>query len=141
MFPLKDIQQIRVVESIRIGSVGAKISSGAGSGAVSPAIPKIAERLKIFEPIILLNAISLRRCSTLAKTAIISGKDVPTAIMVNPMTVWLRPRARARFTPPSTNRSAPMIRPMTPPIQYKLARQTVRGLSLSLPILSDGLQR
>ena len=47
MFPLKDIQQIRVVESIRIGSVGAKISSGVGSGAVSPAIPKIAERLKI----------------------------------------------------------------------------------------------
>ena len=79
IFPLKEIQQIRVVDSIKIGRVNPKISSGAGSGAVSPAIPKIAERLKIFEPIILLNAISLRRCTILAKTAIISGKDVPIA--------------------------------------------------------------
>jgi len=58
IFPLKEIQQIRVVDSIKIGRVNPKISSGAGSGAVSTATPKMAERFKIIETKILHNAIT-----------------------------------------------------------------------------------
>ena len=132
IFPLKEIQQIRVVDINSNGTVGIKISSGAGSGAVSPAIPKIADRLKIFDPIILLNAISLRLCRTLASTAMISGSDVPTAIMVSPITVGLRPSTRARLTPPSTKRFAPIIRLITPPIQNSPARPSRSVASDSL---------
>ena len=62
-----------------------------GRGVMMPVRPRMMPRLKIFDPMILPSATSLRFCITLATTATISGNEVPMAIIDSPMTASLNP--------------------------------------------------
>ena len=72
-------------------------------GIMLPAIPTQANVLKILEPIIFPN---VRSCSFFLAETIddaSSGREVPTATTVRPITSSLTPKLAAIFTAPQTN--------------------------------------
>lgn len=69
--------------------------------------PKTHKMLKIFEPIIFPIDISISFFIAAATDAANSGRLVPSATIVNPITLSLTPIAWAREVAPSTRISAP----------------------------------
>src|SRR5690554_4980833 len=84
-------------------------------GATTLASPRTIVRLKILLPTILPTAISRSPRIAAMTEVTTSGSDVPTAIIVNPITNSLTPRYWAKDTAlstsqrePSTNRASPL---------------------------------
>jgi hypothetical protein len=75
-------------------------------GAIKPGIASTANKLKMFEPMILPKAKSSSPLSTPAMLAANSGKLVPIAIIVSPITKSLIPKCFAITTAESTRKCA-----------------------------------
>ena len=88
--------------------------------------PSTASTLKRLEPIKLLSAISCspRRAATMEVTS--SGKLVPMAMMVRPMTRSETPIDFAMVTAPFTRNSAPIHNPTIPATTYAMPRPQAR---------------
>ena len=71
------------------------ICEGIARGCTIDAVPRIAATLKMLEPITLPTAISASERSTATSDVANSGRDVPTATTVRPMTTWEMPSAPA----------------------------------------------
>ena len=72
-------------------------------GAIVEAIPTTSSVLKRFDPMMLPNARSFSPLRAAAIELASSGRDVPTATMVRPISKSLTPRARAISTAPHTS--------------------------------------
>jgi hypothetical protein len=84
--------------------------------------PRIQKILKIFEPTIFHTAISFCHFRAAMIDVANSGKDVPTATMVKPITISDIPKDRAIVTAPSTNIFPQKKRPTRPPIMKTIER-------------------
>ena len=106
-----------MVAKINIGIPIKSISFGTSSSLTNLVIPNPAAILNILEPMILPRAISTLRLNKLATAAAISGKDVPNAMMVRPITVFEIERLIASSIALLIIISAPKIKPTMPPKQ------------------------
>lgn len=77
--------------------------------------PSIQKILKIFDPTIFHTAISLCHFRAAMTDVANSGKDVPIATIVKPITISDIPKDRAIVTAQSTNIFPPKKRPTRPP--------------------------
>ena len=74
------------VSANRIGIINWPDRSEAGREPLKPAVPRTRVKLNRFDPTTLPSAMSCRLCCRLASKEMISGRDVPTATIVKPMT-------------------------------------------------------
>ena len=81
------------------------------TAAVTPSIPS---KLKMFDPIMLAIATSVRFRNAATSDVASSGAPVPPATMVSPMTRSLMPAKRANRTAPSTRKLPPATSAPTP---------------------------
>ncbi len=86
-----------------------------GSGAIILDIPKMIKIFMIFDPITLLNAISLFHFLAAMIEVASSGALVPTATIVSPIIVSDSPKLVATVTAPSTRSLPPIRRANIPP--------------------------
>src|SRR6187551_1148975 len=90
--------------------------ANSGIGDTNPEIPNTHKILKILLPTTLPTAIS-RSPLTVATTEVTtSGKEVPAATIVKPITASLTPHAVASSTALCTNQRAPNTNNVNPPI-------------------------
>ncbi len=90
-------------------------ATGIPSGASSAVKPSTASKLKILLPTALPTAMSRSPRAPATADVASSGNDVPIAMMVSPMTSWLRPKASAMAVAPWTSHSEPLTRRYRPP--------------------------
>lgn len=105
--------------------------------AVQPSTKKI---LKILDPITLPRHIS--ECPLVAATIDVanSGRDVPAASIVSPISPSDHPMARAIADALSTNHCPPSIRQARPPnVTSKARHRGIGGLALLSSRLAEGL--
>lgn len=100
-------------------------------GWMRPGKQKTASKLKAFEPMILPIAKSGSFLSTLATEAASSGKLVPMATMVKPITKSLMPNATAILTAAQTSSFELAISPIKPARKNKKAFKLGRSAGIS----------
>ena len=90
-------------------------------GKIVADAPIIRKILKIFEPTTLPTAISLSPFLAAITDVTNSGRDVPHATIVRPISASLRPKNLAISFAPSTDKSPPKTMPASPiPINNKI---------------------
>lgn len=77
--------------------------------------PNTRKILKMLLPITLPSAIAVFPLRAAVTDVASSGREVPIATIVRPITASLTPMAEAIPDAPSTNKSPPKIRPASPP--------------------------
>lgn len=97
-------------------------AKGSSRGKSKLETPKIPSMLKIFEPIKLPNSMSVCRLKTAMSELASSGRLVPTAMRVKPITLSGTPKARASVLAPSTSACAPKTSNTRPAIIPKMLR-------------------
>ena len=100
-----------------------RIALSIGIGFIKAQIPRTAKRLKIFEPVTLLSAISLEPLIAAEVLTASSGALVPIATMVNPIITPGTLKVRASEELPSTKKSAPFISVANPTARNKMFRK------------------
>lgn len=106
-------------------------ANGSSRGVTKLDMPKIPSRLKMFEPIRLPKTMSVCRLKTAMSELASSGKLVPTAIRVKPMTRSGIPKARATVLAPSTSACAPKTSKIRPAIMPIILNQSGLGFMVS----------
>ena len=107
-----------------------KISCGESSGVIRDVIPKTKRILNIFDPTIFPTEIALSFLKAAIAEVANSGKDVPKATTLIPITISEIPKYRAKNIAPSTNKLAPNARAIIPPKIYKIVLTNERSIWL-----------
>ncbi|OHE88173.1 MAG: hypothetical protein A2579_09900 [Lysobacterales bacterium RIFOXYD1_FULL_69_11] len=93
------------------------------SGAIAAVAPSTNNRLNTLLPTMLPTAMSRSPRTTASTLVAISGKEVPMATTVRPMTSSLTPMAVAMLTAPSTSHCEPSTRTASPATSTSRCRQ------------------
>ena len=106
----------RVIALIMIRKAMSIIFSRANpTGLIAAATPSTKRILKILEPMTLPSAISTSSFLEATMEVTSSGRLVPMAMIVSPISVWLSPRLDAIEDAPSTTKSPPYLIAIIPP--------------------------
>ena len=106
------------------------------SGVISAPVPNIKNEFTMHEPIRFPIAKPPSALTTAITAVIISGKAVPIATIVNPITLWLNPKIFASSLASSTTRSPPNFNRTTPIIINTIESKTLI-LDFSLLLFSS----
>jgi cation:H+ antiporter len=121
---LRDVLCVVLIGAIQSTSRNSISGGKEKLGASNAGIAKTPKLLKILDPIIFPTAISLLPFITLINDAASSGRLVPTATIVSPMTVSLKPHNLARSIAPSTSNFDPPTRQARPTKKLKIGQYT-----------------
>ena len=91
-----------------------------GNGFIIAETPKIQNILNMFDPTTLPTAMSTFFLYAATAEVASSGKDVPTATTVSPISAWLTPKLLAKATAPSTIHFPPKVNPINPAMIIKV---------------------
>lgn len=103
-----------IIVMIVIKPISDTISGVIGKGLIALLIPKMNRILKILDPSTLPITIPLSPFLSAVIDVTSSGKDVPIATMVRPMSASLNPNVLAMKLAPSTTKSEPIMIPIIP---------------------------
>lgn len=107
------------VKPMQIGKSRLKMTSSAVKTFIAAQTPTTTNRLKRFEPITLLSAMSLLPARPAVMLTAASGALVPAATIVRPMTTDGILKSLATSLLPSTKKSAPLMSKIKPTIKSK----------------------